>query len=390
MPVIGVNDQVSIDRPALGETWHGRVASASGRSAVVRWHSYTPPGGTTHRPMRHTSTVPTRNLRRAPRRRKTEAKARDGGRMSVTSPIGAGMIETKVGPEGYVYGWIKVGGADHDDLNRGVNPEARNAIKKHLDTTWSAHQAGKHGDAEDHLIAAKNQAIYGGAAPHLKNTIRGALSAVPQAKRNSRGGTKGMTGTSGAAPDGATEVKAGGPPLTAGAFVKWGDGNYGRIDMVVKSGTVPGVDGDVAGSDDDPAVRVAVWKKGDDGWAATGSKVGLKLSAVSRTAPLRNATPGGGESKDSALVRVLARHDERVTGLGLPAHASPGARAVLTVYDRGVAAWPGETKTLLSAEDWALGRVDAFLDLAAGDDIPGYRRDIDLLPAGHPARDGHP
>jgi hypothetical protein len=191
----------------------------------------------------------------------------------------------------------------------------------------------------------------------------------------------GTTETADAA-DGA-ETKAGGPPITAGAFVKWSGGS-GRVDMVVKSGSVPGVDKDVTGTASDPACRVTVWAKGDSGWSATDKKVGLKLSAVSRTFPLSSSKGGG--TKDAALVGVLARHEERVTDAGLPGWSQPGARAVLAVYDRGQQAWPGETKTILAREDWALGRVDAFLDLAAGDGLPGYVRDIDLLPDGHPAR----
>lgn len=180
----------------------------------------------------------------------------------------------------------------------------------------------------------------------------------------------------------ADEAKAGGPPLSAGSFVTW-KGGTGRIDMIVKTGTVPGADGDITGTADDPAVRVTVWSKSDSGWSATGKKAAMKLSAVSRTAPLRSSP--GGESKD-ALVGVLAAHEDRVSGAGLPAHASPGARAVLAVYDRGEQSWPGETKTLLTPGDWALARVGAFLGLAAGDPLDGYVRDCDLLPEGHPDR----
>jgi hypothetical protein len=178
------------------------------------------------------------------------------------------------------------------------------------------------------------------------------------------------------------ETKAGGPPLAAGSFVTW-KGGAGRIDVIVTTGTVPGVDGDVTGDVATPAARVTVWKKNDaGGWASTGKKVGLMVSALTRSAPLR------GESKGAAaLVGVLAAHEERVAGAGLPGYADPGARAVLTVYDRGGQAWPGETKTLLGRDGWALARVDAFLDLAAGDDsLPGYVGDLDLLPDGHPAR----
>lgn len=49
------------------------------------------------------------------------------------------------------------------------------------------------------------------------------------------------------------------------------------------------------------------------------------------------------------------------------------------VYVRGVMAWPGEEKTVLSPHDWAQGRVGAFRRRASGELIPGYTRDDDLL-----------
>lgn len=272
---VGVNDQVTYDRPALGETWHGHVTAASGQTAKVVWHSYTPAGGGPRRPMTHSSRVNARDLKRAGRR-VVIRRIRRGGTQTVT----------------------------------------RHAVKQ--------------------------EAVM-------------------------------------------TQTKAGGPPFSAGSYVRW-PGGVGRIDMIVHDGTVPGVPGKVTGTPGNPAARVTVWQKGDDGkWAATDQQVGVLLSALGHYPPL---APGrfGGESKDARLVGALAQHEAKVASLGLPAHAMPGARAVLAVYGRGETAWPGEVKTLLSREDWALARVGAFLHMAAGETVPGYTRDLDLLPDGHPAR----
>lgn len=120
------------------------------------------------------------------------------------------------------------------------------------------------------------------------------------------------------------------PPLSAGAFVKTPDGGRGRISKV---------DGDTA--------TVAVWAKGDDGWKATGKTITAKLSQLTRMPPLT----GMGEKKD-------AEHE---------------------VYTRGVISYPGEQKCAVSPHDWATGRVEAFRLKLAGEDVPGYVRDDDLL-----------
>lgn len=61
--------EVTITRPALGETWHGTITSATADGmARVRIHSYTPRGGGPKRRMRHHVTVPLAGLKPAPRR----------------------------------------------------------------------------------------------------------------------------------------------------------------------------------------------------------------------------------------------------------------------------------------------------------------------------------
>lgn len=58
----------------------------------------------------------------------------------------------------------------------------------------------------------------------------------------------------------------------------------------------------------------------------------------------------------------------------------PTGRAVKTVFERGARSWPGPSKTTLTRGESALARVDAFLTVAAGGEVPGYEADRDLLP----------
>jgi hypothetical protein len=54
------------------------------------------------------------------------------------------------------------------------------------------------------------------------------------------------------------------------------------------------------------------------------------------------------------------------------------------VFDRGVQSWPGEAKTLLTRDEWAMSRVEAFLSTVIGERPAGYRGDDDLLPTAGP------
>lgn len=157
--------------------------------------------------------------------------------------------------------------------------------------------------------------------------------------------------------------------IAAGAFVS---GNFGRgkVEVVVTSGKVPGVDTDVEGSKDTPACRVRVYEESDGDWKATDKRVAVKASGL-KTIPPLGAAKFGKKSGAAGLVLLVAELD--------PAN-DVDAAAVRTAYERGKSAWPGETKTVLSREDWALGRARAFVRKSLGEDLPGYVGDDDLLP----------
>lgn len=170
------------------------------------------------------------------------------------------------------------------------------------------------------------------------------------------------------------------PPVSTGSFVSW-SGGKGRVDLLVTNGKVPGVDGDdVEGSKKTPAARVVVWEDGKP----TRKKIAKSTHTLRRIPPLDKP-----EKKDplSALVATVAQHETMCDTLGLPEHHRITGTAVKSVYDRGVGAWPGPDRTTLSAQEWALGRVDHFVKVASGQmQRPG--NDVDLLHPDHPlARD---
>lgn len=162
--------------------------------------------------------------------------------------------------------------------------------------------------------------------------------------------------------------KKAGSGLKAGSWVS-GNFGVGKIDLVVSTGKVPGVDSDVEGTKDKPAARVRVYEDGK----ATDKRVAAKLSGLKSTFPQKPKAQK--KSGSAGLVLLVADAAGRLGPVD-----NPGPEAIRTAYERGQASWPGETKTLLSAEEWALGRAQAFVDKCAGYDTPGYIGDDDLLP----------
>jgi hypothetical protein len=164
-----------------------------------------------------------------------------------------------------------------------------------------------------------------------------------------------------------------------GSFVTW-SGKTGRVDLLVQTGLVPGVDREMTGTADDPAARVVVWARDGNRLAPTGERVAVKAAELCPTGEPCPAPGGIGQ-----LVALVAEHETR-----LSAHPRPDGHAVKMVYRRGLEGWPGPQATNLTCEEWALGRVRWFYALTAGLVLPGYRRDADLLPEGHALRSPRP
>lgn len=171
------------------------------------------------------------------------------------------------------------------------------------------------------------------------------------------------------------------PPITTGNFVSW-SGGRGKVDMVVSNGKVPGVDSDVEGSKKTPAARVIVYEKDGDTWKATGKRIAASTHTLKRIAPLTGGKSSPADSA-TALVAMMAQHEDRIEYDQLGESARVSGAAVKVVYERGLKAYP-EGKATLTREQWAEERVGWFLAVAAGDEVPGYTRDLALLPKSHP------
>lgn len=166
------------------------------------------------------------------------------------------------------------------------------------------------------------------------------------------------------------------PEISTGSFVSW-SGGKGRVAMVVTNGKVPGVEGDVEGSSSSPAAQVVVYENDK----ATKKKIGMSTHKLKRIAPIGAAAFG-----KKSLVSVHSDHEAKCADLGLPDYARLSGMAVKTAYDRGLHSWPGEAVTTLTAEEWALGRVEYLVKVAAGDVIDRPGNDTDLLDDTHPTK----
>jgi hypothetical protein len=194
-----------------------------------------------------------------------------------------------------------------------------------------------------------------------------------------------------AAPAGLVEeakAAAASPPIANGSFVQLGN-IRGRVDLVVTNGSVPGVpdDAKAEGSAKSPAARVVVYERAGDSWKATSRKIGASVYKLKKIAPLPGARALAKKSVQGALADL---RDETEALADVRENAVvPEMATLLTVYERGVKAWPGRELTDLTPQEWALGRARAFCTKALGDtdDVAGYTRDDDLL-AAHPAEPG--
>ena len=163
----------------------------------------------------------------------------------------------------------------------------------------------------------------------------------------------------------------------AGSLVSWGGGRLrGRVEIVVTNGgTVPGVTGGIVGTKELPVARVRLYESPNGtSWSPTDRKVAVDARQLTGLTRSQFLTAPPARDVSARLVLKVAQH------AGPAGSGKPTAEAIREVYRRGRASWPGEAKTLLTADEWALGRVDAFVEKAEGYDIEHYVGDDDLLP----------
>jgi HK97 family phage portal protein len=93
----------------------------------------------------------------------------------------------------------------------------------------------------------------------------------------------------------AAESRAAPGTVAEGDFVSWGSSGgraRGRIDHVMDYGTldVPGTDFKIEASEDDPAALITLYEKVSGGWRATDTKVGHKVSTLTKIDALPEPT----------------------------------------------------------------------------------------------------
>jgi len=90
------------------------------------------------------------------------------------------------------------------------------------------------------------------------------------------------------------EVRTAAEDLQKGDFVSWGSSGgraRGRVVRVVKGGSVnvPDSDFTIEGTEDDPAALIAVYEEVSGGWRQTKTRVGHKVSTLTKIKPLESA-----------------------------------------------------------------------------------------------------
>jgi len=166
------------------------------------------------------------------------------------------------------------------------------------------------------------------------------------------------------------------PSIDNGSFVSW-SGGKGRVDLIVRSGKVPGVEGDVEATEDSPAARIVVWEDG----RPTRKKIAASTHTLRRIPPIDGAEGKGDPAAE--LVVLHASHAQQTEGKST---AALSGAAIKAAYDRGVKAWPGDTATILTAEEWGLARARHLAAVAASGEKAALN-DADLLSPEHPAHE---
>lgn len=160
--------------------------------------------------------------------------------------------------------------------------------------------------------------------------------------------------------------------IECGTHVEW-EGKSGRVDLVVSSGAVPGVEGEVTGTADAPVARVIVGEE----------KMAVPVADLTVAEPEPEY-----KGEAAALVGLLAEHSRKAEGKGAAATLSP--QSVQTAFERGLHEWPGADVTSLSADEWAVGRVAHLSKAALAPESVAETNDADLLDLTNPAYQAPP
>ena len=83
----------------------------------------------------------------------------------------------KVGPHGYIHGWIKVGSAESAELQHNLTPKRAAAVKSHLAAAKLSHDAGN-ADHEAAYLKMAHDKVSDSKAPHLKAALHNRMMSV--------------------------------------------------------------------------------------------------------------------------------------------------------------------------------------------------------------------
>ncbi len=160
----------------------------------------------------------------------------------------------------------------------------------------------------------------------------------------------------------------------------------GRILEMSRSGTLTAGAEKREGSPSDPAVRVRVYARLEDDTLQETDREVVRNGSELRTIP----DPGDRVRKASASARATLQNkvDDHNDKHGDTSSKRVTLGMLEAVFDRGIGAYetnPGSVRpTVTSAEQWAFGRVNAFLQAVRTGRFPRTAFDRDLLPKGHP------
>ena len=160
----------------------------------------------------------------------------------------------------------------------------------------------------------------------------------------------------------------------------------GRIVEIARGGTLTVGNETRDGTPADPAVIVQVYARLEDDTLQETDRRVVRSGSELRTIP----DPGDRVRKASASARVTLRNkvEDHNDKYGDAASKRVTLGMLEAVFDRGVGAYetnPGSVRpTVTSAEQWAFGRVNAFLQAVRTGRFPRTAFDRDLLPKGHP------
>ena len=159
----------------------------------------------------------------------------------------------------------------------------------------------------------------------------------------------------------------------------------GIVDSVARTGTVTVGGETIEATADNPVALVVVYARVGDEFQETDRVVPKKASELKVVGSISDKIKKQVPARVKQVLQAKVEdHNAKHTGAG----KRVTLRMLEAVYERGIGAYrtnPGSVRpTVTSAEQWAYGRVNAFLTAVRTGRFPRTAFDTDLLPSGHP------